>query len=72
MQQAIDGLVRQGDKTILIIAHRLSTIINCSKILVLEHGVIKEQGDHKSLLTLNGTYKKLIERQLAGLQEETQ
>lgn len=40
---------RRG-KTTIIIAHRLSTIMRADKIVVMEHGKIKEAGTHKSLL----------------------
>ena len=40
---------RRG-KTTIIIAHRLSTIMRADKIVVMEHGKIKETGTHKSLL----------------------
>jgi ATP-binding cassette, subfamily B, multidrug efflux pump len=52
-------------RTSIIIAHRLSTIQNADKILVLDHGEIKEQGSHRELLNNNGIYKKLYEIQFA-------
>jgi len=45
--------------TNLVIAHRLSTIINADQIIVLEQGRVVEQGDHKSLLTIEGIYAEL-------------
>ncbi len=44
------------DHTTLVIAHRLSTIIDADRILVLEHGRVVEQGDHRQLLTKNKVY----------------
>lgn len=61
-QKEMDEL--KGSLTIIIIAHRLSTIKNCDKIVVLDHGVIVESGKHEELLALNGTYKRLMERQI--------
>jgi len=66
VQKAIDSLMTEEGKTLLIIAHRLSTIINCKRILVFEHGKIVEEGNHKELLKAGGVYKNLVERQLAG------
>jgi len=55
---------RKG-RTTIIIAHRLSTIKNADLIIVLSAGKkgIIEQGDHESLLALNGKYKRLLEMQ---------
>jgi ATP-binding cassette subfamily B multidrug efflux pump len=52
-------------RTSIIIAHRLSTIQNADRILVLDHGEIKEQGSHQELLRHNGIYRKLYEIQFA-------
>jgi ATP-binding cassette subfamily B protein len=58
-------------KTSIIIAHRVSTIKNADKILVMEKGKIIEQGTHLSLLSANGAYKELYEKQLLEEQEST-
>ncbi|MEJ6950718.1 ABC transporter ATP-binding protein [Natronospora cellulosivora (SeqCode)] len=50
-------------RTTFIIAHRLSTIMNVDRIIVLENGMIKEVGNHKQLLSKNGTYKRYFEEQ---------
>ena len=51
------------DRTTLVIAHRLSTIINADQIIVLDDGKIVENGTHEELLSKNGVYKKLYERE---------
>lgn len=66
IQQAIDTLIK--GRTSIVIAHRLSTIRKANKIIVLEHGIIKEMGNHEELLTLNGHYAQLYNMQF-GLYE---
>ena len=50
-------------RTSIIIAHRLSTVLNADQILVLKDGQIVEQGTHKELVELNGTYRELYDTQ---------
>ena len=57
IQKSIDKLSKA--KTAIIIAHRLSTIVNVDKIVVLENGIIVEQGNHKELVENGGYYSKL-------------
>ena len=45
--------------TMLVVAHRLSTIQHADNIIVLDHGVITEQGDHQTLLARRGRYYRL-------------
>ena len=53
-----------GERTTLVIAHRLSTVRNADRILVLDDGVLVEEGRHEELLARGGLYKRLVERQL--------
>lgn len=57
-----------GDKTTLMISHRLGITAVADRILVFEHGRIVEDGSHKELMELNGTYAKLYEAQAAWYQ----
>jgi len=48
-----------ANRTVLIIAHRLSTVRHCDRIIVLENGVLVEDGPHDELVRLNGRYAAL-------------
>ena len=61
VQNALDRMME--NRTSLIIAHRLSTIQKADLIVVMEKGLIVEQGTHTELLQKEGIYKKLVELQ---------
>ena len=52
-------------RTVITIAHRLSTIAHADRIVVLEKGVIVEQGTHDALLEREGRYASLWNMQAA-------
>ena len=51
------------NKTTLVIAHRLSTAADAHNIIVLDKGVIVEQGNHQELLRTNGKYAEMWNKQ---------
>ena len=64
VQEALETLMK--GRTSIIIAHRLATIRSADNILVLNNGVIAEQGTHKELVEVeNGIYKNLSNLQFS-------
>jgi len=61
IQQAIEKMM--SGRTSVVIAHRLSTIQKADKIIVLDHGEIKETGRHQELLASDGFYAHLHKMQ---------
>jgi ATP-binding cassette, subfamily B, bacterial len=51
-------------KTVIIVAHRLSTVRKADQIVVLDHGLIIEEGTHEDLTQIRGTYYNLVKDQL--------
>ncbi|OUD15382.1 hypothetical protein TPSD3_02315 [Thioflexithrix psekupsensis] len=54
--------LRQLRVTTLFIAHRLSTLVDVDRILVLEQGVIVEQGSYSELLAKKGVFAQLVDK----------
>jgi ATP-binding cassette subfamily B protein len=50
-------------RTSIVIAHRLSTVREADQILVLDKGVIVQQGKHDELIARGGLYSELYNRQ---------
>jgi ABC-type multidrug transport system fused ATPase/permease subunit len=59
--QALDRLM--AGRTVITIAHRLSTLRNADKIIVIDNGVVAEDGTHEELLELGGLYAHLHQLQ---------
>ncbi|MGW2222192.1 ABC transporter ATP-binding protein [Nonomuraea sp. NPDC001684] len=53
-------------RTVLLITHRLASVRYADRIYVLDHGKVTEQGDHQTLMALNGLYADLYTLQAAA------
>ena len=61
IQKAMEALMAK--RTTIVIAHRLSTVKRASRIIVLNRGVIVQQGTHEDLFKEGGLYKELYSMQ---------
>lgn len=59
IQRAFERLMQK--KTVIIIAHRLSTIRSAANILVMDKGVLLEEGNHETLISKKGKYFEMWE-----------
>lgn len=57
LEDAADAATR--GRTTLVVAHRLTQAAAADRVLVLEHGVVVEQGRHDELVAANGRYARL-------------
>jgi ATP-binding cassette subfamily B protein len=67
IQKALDNLV-QG-RTTIAIAHRLSTLNKADRLVVMEQGVVVEEGNHETLMARQGAYYRLYEAQAKNAAE---
>lgn len=56
----------QRGRTSIVIAHRLTTVQRASRIVVIHHGQIAEEGAHAALLAQGGIYARLYRLQMVG------
>lgn len=61
IQSALESIAM--DRTSIIIAHRLSTVVNADEILVMDAGEIVERGNHDMLLSKEGLYAEMWNKQ---------
>jgi subfamily B ATP-binding cassette protein MsbA len=61
VEEAMEDLLRQ--RSTLIIAHRLSTVLRADRLVVIDRGLIVEEGRHEDLLASEGVYSRLYRGQ---------
>jgi ATP-binding cassette, subfamily B, bacterial MsbA len=61
VEEAMEDLLRA--RSTLIIAHRLSTVLRADRLIVIDRGVIVEEGRHQDLLASEGVYSRLYRGQ---------
>jgi len=61
VEKAMEDLLRA--RSTLIIAHRLSTVLRADRLVVIDRGVIVEEGRHEELLASEGVYSRLYRGQ---------
>ena len=61
VERAMEDLLRA--RSTLIIAHRLSTVLRADRLVVIDRGVIVEEGRHDELLASEGIYSRLYRGQ---------
>jgi ATP-binding cassette subfamily B multidrug efflux pump len=64
IQESLE-LLMEG-KTVIAIAHRLSTIARMDRLVVMDKGRVVETGTHAQLITHDGLYARLWQRQTGG------
>ena len=67
--QRMVNILKSREKTIIIIAHRLSTVYNADNIVVLDKGIVVEEGPHDELLNKKGQYFDLWHQQFPIIQD---
>jgi ABC-type multidrug transport system fused ATPase/permease subunit len=62
LRDAVTGAAQRC--TVILIAHRLSTVTEVNQIVVLEHGLVRARGTHRSLVDDDDLYRELASTQL--------
>jgi len=66
VQDGLATALKESPMTVISIAHRLTTIRYFDKIMLLDNGVVLEEGTHEELMAKDGEYKKRWETFVAG------
>lgn len=66
VQQALNDVMH--NHTVLVIAHRLSTVERADNIIVIDNGLVVDQGSHSELMGRKGLYYKLVQRQMLAIE----
>jgi ATP-binding cassette, subfamily B, putative efflux pump len=61
IQKSLQALA--SDRTTIVIAHRLSSLLLAERIVLIEAGVLMEEGTHDDLIALQGAYSRLFQQQ---------
>ena len=63
-QAVVTRSLDQLSITRVVIAHRLSTVRNADRIIVMDRGQVKEQGNYETLMANDGLFRRLMQRQI--------
>ena len=69
-QKKVLDSVLNLNTTVLMVAHRLSTVINFDRIVMLKKGKIAESGTYDELMSANGLFAQLVNKQLIEEKKE--
>ena len=64
IQESLDRLMREADRTVFVIAQRISTVRDADVILVLDKGKIAARGTHEELLRDSELYNEILGSQV--------